>query len=280
MKNGLLLLCFSIGLIGVGCKSEYEKIRTSGETERLYESAFKYYEEGDYLKAQSLLELIIPQYRGKKELEKIYYTYADTYYQLERYTLAAYYFLNFANTFPNSSLREDARYMSAFSNYQLSPSYRLEQSATLSAITEFEEFANTYPSSERIPRINALIDELRAKLEKKALASADLYLDLRQYQSAVQAYENLLREFPETKNGERIRHSIVKAYYDFATNSIFSKQEERYQNAKKYAERFLSKYAESDLREEVQRYYDNSVNRLNNLSNGKGYQRESTGAGS
>ena len=280
MKNGRLLLCFSLLLIGVGCKSEYEKIRTSGDTELLFKEAFEYYEEGDHLKAQSLLELIIPQYRGKKELEKIYYTYADTYYRLERYTLAAYYFSNFANTFPNSSLREDARYMSAFSNYQLSPSYRLEQSATLSAIAEFEEFANTYPNSERIPRINALIDELRAKLEKKALASADLYLDLRQYQSAVQAYENLLRDFPETRNGERIRYSIVKAYYDFATNSIFTKQEERYANAKKYAELFLNKYAESDLRAEVQRYYDNSVNRLNNLSNGKGYQRESAGAGS
>ena len=265
MKNGLLLLCVSFLLLGTACKSEYEKIRTSGDTELLHKEAFEYYEEGDYLKAQSLLELIIPQYRGKKELEKIYYTYADTYYQLKRYILAAYYYSNFANTFPNSSLREEARYMSAFSNYQLSPSYRLEQQSTLAAISEFEEFANTYPNSERIPRINALIDELRAKLEQKAMASADLYLDLRQYQAAVVAYENLLKDYPETKNGERIRYSIVKAYYDFAVNSIFSKQEERYSSAKKYAQLFLQKYAESTYRDEVQRYYDNSVNRLNNL---------------
>ena len=280
MKNGLLFLCVSLALLGTACKSEFEKIRTSGDTELLFEKAFAYYEEGEWLKAQSLFELIIPQYRGRGELERIYYAYADTYYQLERYILAAYYFQNFANTFPTSQLREDARYMSAFSNYQLSPSFRLEQQATLSAIQEFEEFANTYPNSERIPRINALIDELRAKLEKKATAAADLYLDLRQYQAAVAAYENLLKDYPETRNGERIRYGIVKAYYDFALNSIFSKQEERYTNARDYARLFLQKYAESAYREEVQRYYDNSVNRLNNLTNGQGYQGTRTGAGS
>jgi hypothetical protein len=38
-----------------------------------------YYEDEEYQKAQTLLELIISSYRGKKEAEEIYYKYSFTF---------------------------------------------------------------------------------------------------------------------------------------------------------------------------------------------------------
>ena len=268
-------------LIGiVGCKSEFEKIRTSGDADTIYKTAIQYYEDREYLRAQTLIELILGVYRGKPELEDLYFKYAYTYFYLESYTLAAYYFENFSNTFSTSILREEADYMTAYSYYKLSPSFRLDQGDTESAINEFQLFVNTYPDSERVEECNQLMDILRQKLEKKAFATAELYYDLKQYQAATQSFENLLKDFPETQNTEQIRYRIVESYFYLADNSIFEKRKERYEAAKLAAEDFLNKYTDSEFRKSVKNILDNSILALNNISANGGYQESSARAGS
>ena len=106
-KSIVYLLFFVVGclVLGSGCKSNFEKIRASGDVDLIYKTAFDLYEAEEWQRAQTLFELIIPQYRGKKELEKIYNAYAYTYYNTGKYILANYYFKNFSTTFPNSDLR-------------------------------------------------------------------------------------------------------------------------------------------------------------------------------
>lgn len=266
------------GLLITSCKSEFEKIRASGDTDKIYTKAFEYYEQEEYLRAQTLFELIIPAYRGKPELEKIYYTYADTYYKLGKYILASYYYKNFSSTFPTSSLREEADFMAAYANYQMSPGFRLEQTYTEKAIDEFQLFVNTYPNSARLKECNRLIDEMRLKLEKKAFEEGKLYFDLRQYQASTVTFENLLKDFPETSNAEQVRYHIAKATYLLAENSVFEKQEERYKKTVVYAKDYLEKFKDSDNSKEVKSFYDNSVKKLKSLTNGR-YQDQSTGAG-
>lgn len=200
MKSKLLsYLIFGSLLMTMACKSEFEKLRATGDPETLYEKAFEFYEAEDYLKSQTLFELVISNLRGKVEAEKVYYYYAYTHYKLNKFVLASYYFKNFSNTFPNSEFREESDFMSAYSNYRLSPTYRLDQTYTLKAIDGFQLFANTYPNSERVSECNDLIDEMRKKLEVKAYSEAELYFNLQQYQSATHSFENLLKDFPDTK---------------------------------------------------------------------------------
>ncbi len=273
-----LYLFVFILLLG-GCKSEFEKIRASGDTQLIHKKAFELYEQEEYLRAQTLFELIIPAYRGRPELEKIYFTYAYTYYYLNKYVLANYYFKTFATTFPTSTFKEEAEFMVAYSSYQLSPSFRLDQTYSGKAIEEFETFVNNYPQSERVKECNRLIDELRLKLEHKTFVEGQLYYDLRQYQAAIAVFENLLKDFPETNNAEQIRYLIAKSSYDLASNSVFTKQEERYKQAVGYAKDYLSKFSDNKNTSEVQSIYNNSVKKLKSLTNGR-YQDESTGAGS
>ncbi|MEK7257675.1 MAG: outer membrane protein assembly factor BamD, partial [Bacteroidota bacterium] len=230
-------------------------------------------------RAQSLYELIIPAFRGRPELEKVYFNYSYTYYHLAKYVMANYYFKNFASTFPNSSLREEADFMAAYSNYQMSPTYRLDQTYTLKAIEEFQTFANTYPTSQRVKEANRLIDEMRLKLEKKAFEEGLLYYDLRQYQAATVSFENLLKDFPETNNAEQIRYLIAKAAFELAENSIYERQEERYKKTVGYAKDFLGKFKDSSNYKEIKGIYDQSVKKLKSLTNGR-YQDQSARAGS
>ena len=280
MKKRLVQLLFlsAFALLSVNCKSEFEKIRGSGDTDKMYAKAFEYFEQEEYMRAQTLLELIIPAYRGKPELEKIYYTYADTYYKLGKYIMANYYFKNFSSTFPNSAQREDADFMAAYSNYQMSPGFRLEQTYTEKAIDDLQLFANTYPNSPRLKECNRLIDEMRLKMEQKAYDEGILYFNLRQYQAATTTLGNLLKDFPETSNAEQVRYHIAKANYLLAENSIFEKQEERYKQTVAYANDYLGKFKGSINYNEVKSFYNNSVKKLKSITNGR-YQDQSAGTG-
>ena len=256
MKNArfifypLLLLTLSASL--TSCKSEFEKIRSSGDPQLLYDKAQAYYQEKSYQTAQSLFELVISSFRGKKEGEDIYYKYAYTFYYLGDYILAANYFKTFAQTYSVSPLREEAEFMIAYCNYQLSPSFRLDQEYTNLAIASFENFIVLFPESPRAAECNRLIDELRAKLEKKAYEEGKLYFHVRQYQAAMNSFENLLKDFPETSDAEEVRYMIYKASYLRAANSVIEKRKERFEDTVKIIDEFLYRFPKSGYKGELE----------------------------
>jgi outer membrane protein assembly factor BamD len=266
MKTRTILFGLSVLLstmIFSGCKGEFEKIRTSGDAERLYQASMDYYKDEEYQKAQSLLELIISSYRGKKEAEEIYYKYAFTFYYLGNYTSASSNFKNFTQTFGNSPLKQEADFMSAYSNFQLSPNFRLDQTNSLQAISELQLFINTYPDSERVTQCNELIERMRDKLEEKVLDEGRLYFNMRRYNSAIQSYENLLKDFPETENAMNIRMMIIRSAFLLAENSIYEKRKERLEDAQKRVDEFLRKYPKSNFVKEVTNFKQEINKKLN-----------------
>jgi len=260
---------FLFGLLFLfgSCRSEFEKIRTNPDPKFLQKKAFEYYEAGDYQKAQTLFELIINGLRGKADAEKVYFAYAYTHYYQEKYILGSYYFKNFVSTYGNSPYKEEAEYMSAYSYYKLSPIYRLEQSSTQQAIDGFQLFINTYPKSERVKEANNLIDEMRKKLEEKSLAEGQLYYDIKEYQSATRVFENVLRDYPDSKDAEKVRYLVVKAHYLLAENSVYEKQEERLNETVRKAEAFLDRYEKSSYHNEIKKFKEDSNKSLKKFKN-------------
>ena len=259
----ILLLALAI----TACKSEFETVRTSGNPEMVLAKADEYYAAEEYQRAQSLYELSIAPFRGTSEAEQIAYRYAYTYYYTEQFVLASYYFKNFATTYGGSPLREEADFMTAYSNYRLSPIYRLDQSYSVKAIEGFEEFANRYPESERIGEANRLIDEMRAKMEEKDFESAKLYRDIGRYEAAQRSFENVLKDYPETTRAEEIRYLMALSQYEYAQNSFVTRQQERYGKAVELLENYLSRYPDGTYYNELRGLLTKSQARLNELDN-------------
>jgi outer membrane protein assembly factor BamD len=276
MKKTVLIALLGLVMLSTACKSEFEKIRSSGNVDQIYSKALQYYDNEEYQKAQTLFEIIISSYRGKQEAEDIYFKYAYTYYHLQQYILASYYFGNFSNTYSTSDYRQEADFMAAFSNYQLSPTFRLDQSYTKKAIEQLQLFVNTYPNSDKVEQCNSLIDAMRAKLELKAFKSAELYFDLREYQAAIRSFENVLTEFPDSKNVEEIRFMIIRSAYLLAENSFVEKQFERYKDTAERAQEFMARYEESRYKDDVEKMLEQSREELNNLEDVR-YQNEGSG---
>ena len=267
MKISHLLSLLFIAVLAFGCKSEFETIRTSGDAALWLSKANEYYEAEEYQRAQTLYELTIGPYRGKAEAEQIAYRYAYTYYYTNQYVLASYYFKNFATTYGGSPLKEEADFMTAYSNYRLSPVFRLDQSYSVKAIEGFEEFANRYPSSERLTEANRLIDEMRAKMEEKDFESAKLYVDLGRYESAQRSFENVLKDYPETKRAEEIRYLMALSQYEYAERSYVTRQEERFAKDVELINNFLQRYPDSRYAPELRQLLEKDKKRLKELDN-------------
>ncbi|TVR76677.1 MAG: outer membrane protein assembly factor BamD [Saprospirales bacterium] len=262
-----VILVLTVFFLISSCRGEFERVRLSGDPQRIYEAANRYYDEGEYTRAKTLYELILNSYRGRAEAEQLFFRFAYTHYYLRQYILASFYFDNFANTFPNSPNRQEADFMAAYSNYLLSPSFRLDQEYTVKAIDAFQRYVNRYPTSERVAEINDFMDELRRKLERKAFYQADLYFRMGAYQSAIASFEHLLQDYPETQDIERVRYLIVKSNFRLAENSILARQAERYGNTMTAYRRFERRHGNSQYINELREYYAISEQKVNELTN-------------
>ena len=269
MNARFISLIILVGLIFLSsCRSDFELIRTSGDSDAILAAADQYFDIEEYNKANTLYELIIPAYRGKAEAEQIAYKFAHGHYLNRSYTLSAHYFKAFSDTYNTSSRKEEALYLSAISHYKLSPRYKLDQSDSQKAIDAFQLFVNAYPESSKIQECNKYIDELRLKMEHKAFDSGKLYYHTRKYSSSIQSLENLLKDFPDSPHDEEARYIIVKASMDWATNSIYTRKEERFKKTVERCESYLKKHNENDRAEEIVSLKTKCELELNNIQNG------------
>ena len=250
----MFMLIITLG----SCKSKYDKLKASNDNAKKYQEAVKYYNKKDYTKALGLFEDLVPRYRGRDEAQDLFYYYAYTNYRLKDYTSARFHFKTFADTYPSSPRAEECRFIAAYCFYLDSPIYSLDQENTTKAIESLQLFINLYPKSDRVTEASKLIQNLRDKLEQKSYADSKLYLTIGDYQSAVIAFGNTLRDYPDTKYAEELEFLTIQAQYEFAKVSSERKQPERFEQAISFADQFTEKYPQSKFLKEAANYKKNS----------------------
>ena len=251
MKNKLIILSLSLIFMLSACKTEFEKIRSSNDPEKMFARANKYYEDQEYLSAQTLYEIVIPYYRGKAQAEELFYRYANSHFELRQYILASHYFNSFTKTYYNSDKKETAEYMAAYANYKLSPSPKLDQTNSEEAIVKFQAFINAHPNSDRVQECNGLIDELRGKLEQKAFNQGELYYKTSNFISSMTSFQSMLKDYPESQRSEEVRFLILQSSYQLAVNSIYEKKQERFEKVLVNADTLLKKFPRSRYKKKV-----------------------------
>lgn len=230
LKNRFFLSVILCLLVFTSC-SKYSKLLKGTDNEAKYKAALEYYEKKNYDRALQLFEVMQAYYRTKPEGETISYLMAECYYHKEDYIIASSYYKRFVTRYPLSKNAEDALYKSALCYYIISPKTSLDQSDTYTAIKEFQNFADVFPNSPRVPDVNARIDTLRWKLEEKEFNVCKLYFKMEEYQAAIKSYETFLNDHPMTKYREEILCDMVVNYFRYAENSVKTKQRERYELA-------------------------------------------------
>lgn len=263
----ILLVMLVVGLSS--CGETYNKILKSNNLDYKLTKAKEYYNDGKYEKAIPLFEELIPLYKGTVSINEIYYLYAMSHYEEASFIIAGFHFKNIHESYPLSPYAEECLYMTAFCNYKMSASVQLDQTYTTKAIDGFQLFINSYPNSDKITEANQMIEQLRRKLELKALSAAELYLKMKLYKAAATSFSNILIDFPDTKDDEKVSFMVVKSYYLYAQNSVRSRQMERYDQAVKAYKIFEKKYQSSSFMKEAEKIYEATLKDMEDFKNHK-----------
>ncbi|MCG8581612.1 MAG: outer membrane protein assembly factor BamD [Bacteroidales bacterium] len=268
----LVFVVALIGLAGTSC-SKYQKLLKSQDYELWYTEAMNYYEKEDYTRAATLMGQLVNIYRGTDKAEEANYTYANCLYGLNDYLTAGHYYREYVKNFPAGDYAEECQYMSAYCYYMRSPKPRLDQTTTEEAIQEFQLFINMYPNSARVEESTRLMDELRDKLVFKSYLNAKLYYNLgdymgNNYQSAVIAAQNSLKDFPDTKYREELSFLILESKYIQAVNSVEEKKEDRVRDTLDEYYSFVNEFPEGKYRKKADRIFADTDKML------KGYNSE------
>ncbi len=248
MKRIPLLLLMAI--LVVSC-NEYQKALKSEDTKVKYELAEKYYNEGDFKRANRLFEQIAPRFAGKPQGERVQFFLANTYFQIKDYNFSGYQFERFIKSYPKSEKASEASFLGAKSYYLLSPRYSLDQTDTDKALVKLQGFINSYPDSEYLPEANAMARELTTKKEKKIFEIARQFTKLGKSYfldynvSAIAALDNFISENPGSVYREDAYYYKIEATSNLALNSTEGKKKERLDNARAAYDNLMKYYPET-----------------------------------
>lgn len=247
---------------------EYNKILKSTDYELKYSYAKKYFNMKEFTKSATLLEELVPIYKGTASAEESLYLLAQSYYGQKDYLTASQYFNTYYTTYPKGEYTELARYYSGYGLYLDSPDPRLDQTQTYKAIAELQLYLEYYPQSERAKEAQNIMFELQEKLAFKELLATRLYYNLGTYmgnnfQSSVITAQNALKNYPYSKYREEFMYYVIQSKYELAMVSVEEKLQGRYRDVVDEYYNYMNEYPEGKYVKQVKKYYDYASKRIN-----------------
>lgn len=242
----------------MGKKVSIARIIKSGDARLMYEEGCKYYakEKGSsWTKAYQLFDAVQHYYIGTRTEDSVMFYRARCKFKDRDYEEATTLLDEYRHKYGggDSPFIEDAEGMYALCYYYMSPDPKHDQTITSQAIITITEFMSRYPNSTRLDDFRNIIKELTQRLHDKAYYNAYTYFKIGRHKSAIVAFRNALKKYPETTHREQIMYYIVKSAYELAHNSIVEKQTDRYMAMLDSYYSFIAEYPESKYVRELNR---------------------------
>lgn len=268
----LLLVCWSMTSCG-----EYVALQKSPDYEYKYEAAKAYYMEGKYSRASMLFYDLLAIMKGTTYGEESLYLTAMSEFGNKNYDLAHNNFKKYFQTYPKGQYAEPAHFYSALSLFRQTPDPRLDQTSTINAMGEFQNFLDLYPYTPLREQTQEMIFALQDKLVEKECLSAKLYYDLgsyilnstfggSNYEACVVTAQNALRDYPYAapERREMLSILILRAKYQLALKSVEEKRAERFRDAIDEYYGFANDFPESKYLKEAKDIFQQAEKAVKN----------------
>ena len=210
------------------CKSQYELLLNSNDTQAKYDAAFQYYNDGKYSKAASLFESLAMLTNGTPQDDTVRFYWGLSNYKYKDYYTAETNFTQFIEGYPRSPFTAEARYLRLDCLYRSTLRWELDQAPTYRTISEISEYILEYKDSENIGRCKEMLEDLNWRLDKKAYEAAKLYYKMEDFLASRVAFRNVLKDDSDNVYREDILYHIAMSSYKYAQLSVPAKQRERY----------------------------------------------------
>lgn len=248
-------MLFSVLLTSCG---EYQKLLKSRDPEVKYQAALQYFNNKQYVKAQTLLDDVTAYYKGTERSEDVLAYLARCYMGQKAYESASDYYQAYIRNYPKGKYATEAYFQVGHCQYLDSPDARLDQTITKNAITAFQRFVELYPESPYAEQAYTEMSELYDKLALKELKSAQLYYNLgsylgNNYLSCEIVAKNALKDYPSNIYREDFSWLILQAKYQQMINSFEEKKLDRARETQDEYYNFITEYPESKHRKEAEK---------------------------
>ena len=229
--NIVVVVAALSALLLTGC-GEYQKILKSKDPDAKYQAALRYFNDQQYVRAQTLLDDVAVYYKGTERSEDVICYLARCYMGNKDYATAAEYYEAYARNYPKGRYIIEARYQIGHCYYMDAPDARLDQDITKKAIRWLTEIVEMFAESPYAQDAYQQIDELNDRLAQKEYYSAKLYYDLgtylgNNYLSAEIVAKNAIKRYPGNKYTEELSWIILQAKYQQMINSFEDKKMDR-----------------------------------------------------
>ncbi len=263
MSRFLILLFAPCFMLLESC-SEYSNVLKSNDYEYRYEAAKALYADGHYRQAAELFSLLLAPLKGTSYGEESLYMLGESNLKAKDYESAVMFFKKYYQLYPKGSYMELSRYNTGYALYKQTPDIRLDQSSTMEAIKEFQNFLDYCPETALKEQAHQIIYDMQDKLVQKEYQSAKLYYDLgtytlnciyggNNYEACVVTAQNALKDYPYASANLREELSILtlRAKYHLARQSVEERRLERFRDAIDEYYAFQNDYPESKYLKEA-----------------------------
>lgn len=280
-NSRLFFLPLLLVLTMLSACSEYSAVLKSNDYEYRYEAAKALYADGHYRQAAELFSMLLAPLKGTSYGEESLYMLAESNLRAKDYESAAMFFKKYYQVYPKGHYMEMARFNSGYSLYKQVADIRLDQTSTMEAIREYQDFLDYCPNTGLKEQTHAVIYELQDRLVEKEYLSAKLYYDLgtytlnsiyggNNYEACVVTAQNALNDYPYASAGlrEDLSILILRAKYHLARQSVEAKRVERFRDAIDEYYAFENDFPESKYLQEANsifRYSQRMVERKGGL---------------
>lgn len=237
------------------CKSQYELLLSSNDTDAKYKAAFEYFNNKKYSRAATLFESLAALTDGTDRDDTVRFYWGLSNYNFKDYYTAETNFQQFAESYPRSPFASQARYLRLDCLYRSTLRYELDQQPTYKAMSAISEYMLEYPDNENMLVCKDMLEELGERLDRKAYEAAKLYYKMEDYLASHVAFRNVLKDDAENMYREDILYYIAMSSYKYAYLSVPSKQKERYLSFIDDYYNFIGELPDSHYRKELDAIY-------------------------
>ncbi|MBO7117949.1 MAG: outer membrane protein assembly factor BamD [Bacteroidales bacterium] len=249
-------------LTAAGCKTEFDVLLASGDSDAKYDAAFEYFNSGQYRKAATLFESMSLAYSGTARDDTVQFYRGLCNYMDGDYDTAEANLNTFITNFHGSPFTENATFLRVKCLYDFTLRYELDQVPTNTAITAISEYIIEFPENKNMEECKAMLDDLGERLDRKAYENAKLYYKMEDYLAAMTALRNVLKDDSDNIYREDILYYTAMASYKYALNSVEARQKDRYLSFVDDYYNFIGEFAESSYRKELDTMYKRALNAL------------------
>ena len=257
-QKGLIILLFMVVLTGCG---DYQRLLKSRDPEEKYQAALMYFNNKQYVRAQTLLDDVTSYYKGTERSEDVLAYLARCYMGQKSYESATNYYQAYIRNYPKGKYATEAYFQVGHCQYLDSPDARLDQDITKKAIEAFNQFVELYPESPYAEQAYSEMSEMYDKLALKELHSAKLYYNLgtylgNNYLSCEIVARNALKNYPSNKYMEDFSWLVMQSKYQQMIHSIEEKKMDRARDAQDEYYNFITEYPDSKHRKDADKMFN------------------------